>query len=262
MARYGMVIDLHKCVGCGACAIACKTENNTQNRNQTQTFNWADYFISMDGKFPNLQYQILPVLCNHCSDAACVAACPTNPKAMYKSPEGLTLHNDERCIGCQRCQGACPYSTKDISQSNDQYSVISYTGTGWQHPFWRDKNEVIPGCTASGDEVSKKAGTLPPDANTYEHTDYEPIRRADITEKCIFCDHRRILGELPYCVVSCPAQARIFGDLDDPNSEVSQLITKYPYKQLKNNKGEFLSNGEAGTKPNVYYIRDFTTPKL
>ena len=260
MARYGMVIDLHKCVGCGSCAIACKTENNTLNRSKTQTFNWADYYISTEGEFPYTKYQLLPVLRNHCTDAACVNACPVNPKAMYKSPEGLTLHNDERCIGYQLCQKACPYSTKDYSKSGDQYSVISFTGEAGED-FWKDKREVIPNGTGSGDEVSTKVGFTPPNANIYEHPDYQPIRKAFVTEKCILCDHRRKDGLEPYCVVSCPAQARTVGDFDDPSSTVSKLIQQYPYKLLKNNKGEFQSSHDEGTKPNVYYIRDFATTK-
>jgi Fe-S-cluster-containing dehydrogenase component len=260
MARYGMVIDLHKCVGCGACAIACKTENNTLNRSNTQYFNWADYYTSTEGQFPNTNYQLLPVLCNHCTDAACVTACPVNPKAMFKSPEGITLHNDERCIGCRMCQGACPYSTKDYSQSGDQYSVISYTGAAGKD-FWKDKTAVIPGGTGSGEEVATKVGKAPPNANIYEHTDYQPIRKSDITEKCILCDHRRKDGLDPYCVASCPAQARTVGDFDDPNSQVSKLIAQYPYKLLKNNKGEFQSTHDSGTKPNVYYIREYATTK-
>ena len=261
MSRLGIVIDLHKCVGCGTCAIACKTENNTQNRSQTNFFNWADYHISSSGAFPNYKYKLMPVLCNHCTDAACVAACPVTPKAIYKSPEGITLHNNERCIGCRKCQGACPYSVKDYTENSDQYSVISY-GDYNQHPFWRDKKEVIAGCTGSGDEVATKVAKLPPNENIFEHPDYQPVRRAGIVEKCMLCDHRRIDGMQPYCVASCPAQARTVGDFDDPNSEVSKLIAQYPYKHLKNNKGEFLASGENGTKPNVYYIREYETTKV
>ncbi len=260
MSRYGMVIDLHKCVGCGACAIACKMENNTEDRNSYQTFNWADFFVSSSGEFPNVNYEVLPVLCNHCTDAPCVEVCPVNPKAMYKSPEGLTLHNDDRCIGCRKCQDACPYSVRDISASGDQYSVISYNDYP-VHNFWRSKKAVIPNCTGSGDEVAKKVGSLPPNANIYEHPDYKPVRPNYVTEKCILCDHRRKDGLEPYCVVSCPSGARVVGDFDDPESTVSKLIKQYPYKQLKNNKGEFLAPGESGTKPNVYYIREFQTQK-
>ncbi|MDA8213761.1 MAG: hypothetical protein M0Z64_00620, partial [Nitrospiraceae bacterium] len=76
-------------------------------------------------------------------------------------------------------------------------------------------------------------------------------------EKCMFCEHRVLNGELPYCVVSCPAKARTFGDLSDPNSEPSKLLKKHKAVQLKNNKGELLKPGEKGTRPNVYYIRSF-----
>ena len=103
-----MVIDLQKCVGCGACAIACKTENNTPNRDTArgQTFNWADFLMYTEGKFPKVKFSAMPVLCNHCSNAPCVAACPVKPqKAMFKTPDGITMHNDERCIGCRRCHG-------------------------------------------------------------------------------------------------------------------------------------------------------------
>jgi len=261
MARYGMVIDLHKCTGCGACAIACKLENNTPDRNETQHFNWADYHISMEGEFPNLKYQILPVLCNHCTNAPCVAACPVSPKAMYKSPEGLTLHNDERCIGCRLCQHACPYSDPDLSRGESQYSVISYNDSNPTHPFYRNDTVIIAGCTSSGAEVAEKVGTIPPHANIFDHPDYKPVRKPNVTEKCMLCDHRRIEGLEPYCVVSCPAGARVWGDFDDPESRVSKLIMQYPAKRLKNNKGEWLGEGEEGTSPNVYYIRSYQIEK-
>ena len=99
MARLGMVIDLQRCVGCGACAFACKAENNTRSRADGQSFNWADFVMKTEGTFPDTTHWVMPVLCNHCTDAPCVKACPVNPKAMFKTPEGITLtDNDWRFV--------------------------------------------------------------------------------------------------------------------------------------------------------------------
>ncbi|MFA6056500.1 MAG: 4Fe-4S dicluster domain-containing protein, partial [Thermodesulfovibrionales bacterium] len=258
MPKYGMVIDLQKCVGCGACALACKTENNTQDRTKGQTFNWADFIMKEEGKFPDMKFTARPVLCNHCTDAPCVEACPVTPKAMFKTADNITMHNDERCIGCQNCQRACPYSTPDAVKDNAAYSVISFNAhEGTVHPFYKDDRELIKGCTASGAQVAKAAGDTPPHRTLYKHPEYESVRRSGITEKCIFCEHRVKKGELPYCVVSCPAGARIFGDLSDPNSAPSKALKEHKSLQLKNNKGDLLKPGEKGTQPNVYYIRSF-----
>lgn len=251
MTQYAMVIDLRKCVGCGSCALACKTENNTALRKNGQTHNWADFIHETTGKFPNTGYRTLPVLCNHCTDAPCVEACPVEPKAMYKTKDGITMHNNERCIGCRACQQACPYSQEEVKGdgSAGQYSVISFNEEGKPtQPFFADNSELIKGCTTSGAEIAKKAGDTPPHRTKYSHPDYADVRRSGIVEKCIFCDHRVKKGELPYCVVSCPAGARIFGDVSDPNSAVAKLLKKHKSVVLKS---------EAGTKPNVYYIREY-----
>lgn len=258
MPKYGMVIDLQKCVGCGSCAIACKTENNTQDRVKGQTFNWADLIMKTEGKFPNVEFTAMPVLCNHCMDAACVKACPVTPKAMHKHENGMTIHNQDRCIGCRRCQEACPYSSTDVDKSKAGYSVISFNDFGDAvHPFYRNPKAAIPELTSSGAEVAEKAGNTPPYRNRYKHSDYADVRDEGKVEKCMFCEHRVINGEKPYCVVSCPAKARIFGDMSDPNSEPRQALKKYKAVQLKNNKGDMLKLGEKGTSPNVYYIRSF-----
>ncbi|MBW6507949.1 MAG: 4Fe-4S dicluster domain-containing protein [Desulfuromonadales bacterium] len=262
MARYGMVIDLHKCTGCGACGLGCKTENNTDDRADGQTHNWADYRTVVSGKFPNVKLEMLPVLCNHCSDAPCVKACPVTPKAMHKNAKGMTIHNQERCIGCRACQYACPYSQNDVAQGSNDYSVISFNDFGKTiHAAYQDKTEIIKGCTTSGAEIAKKAGFTPPHATNYGHPDYKNIRTAGVVEKCILCDHRIENGMKPYCTDVCPSSARVAGDLDDPHSDAAKLVKQYGGRRLKNNKGEFLAANENGVGPNIYYIRTYSARK-
>jgi Fe-S-cluster-containing dehydrogenase component len=247
MTQYGMVIDLQKCVGCGACAISCKTENNTQNRQDGQSFNWADFLYEESGTFPNAAHTTRPVLCNHCTDAPCVAACPVKPTAIFKTPDGITMINHERCTGDRACQRACPYSKETVKAG--EWSVLNFNEFKKDtHPFYRDRSELIAAGTASGAEVARQAGSIPPHRNRYGHPDYSDVRRAGVVEKCIFCDHRLKKGEMPYCVVSCPSGARVFGDIRDQNSEPAKLLKKHKATVLK---------PEEGTSPNVYYIRSF-----
>ena len=247
--QYGMIIDLQKCVGCGACALACKTENNTQARANGQTYNWADFIYREEGTFPKVSFTAIPVLCNHCSDAPCVRACPVEPKAMFKTADGITMHSDARCIGCRRCQKACPYSAADVVKEKAAYSVISANDSKEApHAAYRDATEMIKGCTASGAEVAKMAGAIPPGRNKYDHPDYLSVRNKGIVEKCIFCEHRVKQGEQPNCVVACPAKARIFGDINDAAGEPAQLLKKHKPMRLQE---------EKKTRPNVAYIRSF-----
>lgn len=252
MPKYGMVIDLQKCVGCGACALACKAENNTRTRANGQSYNWADFLIETDGKFPDFRQTTVPVLCNHCSNAPCVENCPVTPKAMFKSEDGTTLHNQDRCIGCRACQMSCPYSAEQLDEkslSGETYSVISFNFPGKEsQPFWKEKTAAIKGCTSSGAEVGKKTGVPVPNMTAYQSGDYQPIRKAGVVEKCIFCHHRVTNGVAPACVAACPAKARIFGDQEAAGSEIA--------KALKANR-PFRLKEEAGTEPNVYYIRKF-----
>ena len=273
--RYSMVIDLQKCVGCGACAIACKTENNTQNAARGHTFNWADFAFKKEGKFPDVEYASIPVLCNHCDDPACLKGCP-EPKALYKTEDGITMYNYRYCIQCKRCfepKDSCPYSSKGVMKDEDEYTVISWNEVGVEtHDFYRDKSVLIKGGTSSPAAVAKKVGELPPRTHEYEYKDrmkpekgqksrgkgkLADVRSDGWVDKCHFCIHRVREGLDPYCVVSCPAEARVFGDRNDPNSKVSKLLKKYKPRRLKNNRGEFLKDGEDGTKPNVFYIRNF-----
>ena len=249
MARLGMVIDLQRCVGCGACAFACKAENNTRNRADGQSYNWADFVMRTEGTFPEVTHWVMPVLCNHCTDAPCVKACPVSPKAMYKTPEGITMHDDELCIGCRMCQNACPYSIGSLdaaSLNGEAYSVISYNPTDAPtQPQWANKTALIAGATASGAETAQRAGATTPAMNQWAAGDVDPIRRAGVVEKCTFCYHRTSQGMQPACVEVCPAKARIFGDQDDPNSEIAKVLKAQKSFRLKEDKG---------TRPNVHYV--------
>lgn len=253
-----MAIDLKKCVGCGACGLACKTENNTEYERDGRKYNWADFLTKTTGTWNggDVKFEVLPVLCNHCTDAPCVEYCPVDPKAMYKSEDGFTIHNDQRCIGCQLCQVNCPYSSKNVDQDNVQYSVITMNPHGEDtQSFYDNDDAIIAGGTSTPLEVATVAAHRPPDENVYTDDDYNDVRPGGVTEKCIFCRHRVKDGLDPHCVVSCPTGARVFGDVSDPQSEISQLISQ-GYNRLKNNSGEWL-NGGTGTDPNVYYVGDY-----
>jgi len=255
--KYGMVIDLHQCVGCGSCALACKAENNSQARAHGQSFNWADFVMKTEGEFPNTTYVQMPVLCNHCSNPPCIEECPTEPKAMFKAPDGTTLFNQERCIGCGACLDACPYSSQELDEASldgGSYSVISFNPFDLPvHPEWIDETAAINRCTASGAEVAKRAGSMPPGKNRFHSGDYPPVRNMGIIEKCTFCYHRTVAGKLPTCVEVCPSDARIFGDQNDPNSKIAKLLAAHKATRLKE---------EEGTEPNVYYIRSYNDPTV
>jgi Fe-S-cluster-containing dehydrogenase component len=172
---------------------------------------------------------------------------------MHKHGNNITMTNNARCIGCRLCQEACPYSVKDVFQEKAEYSIISFNEFDKPtHAVYRSTKELIPKGTASGAEISKKVGSTPPHRTLYQHTDYKSVRRDGVVEKCIFCEHRVKNGELPNCVVACPSSARTFGDLNDPDSAASKLLKKYKSSVLK---------PEAGTKPNIYYIRSFRPEK-
>ncbi len=257
MAKYGMAIDLHRCVGCGACAIACKTENNTETEKNGKRYNWADFYIKTEGKFSvgNLKHWVFPTLCNHCSNAPCIEACPANPKALFKTEDGITMLNHDRCIGCGYCINHCPYSDHNVDTAAVQYSVLTRNPANSNtHSFYDDQTAIIAGCTMSPAELAEAVDKRPPQVNEYIHEDTKAVRPKNTAEKCTFCQHRISEGLQPYCVASCPAYARMFGDLDDPNSEINAWISK-GYVRLKNNKGDLIGmNENSEIQPNIYYI--------
>lgn len=230
-ARLAMVIDLQRCTGCGGCLISCKSENNVQSG-----VTFAKKIAKTVGTFPNVRLEFIPTLCNHCEHAPCVRGCPTG--AMHKGIGNITLHTPNKCIGCKTCMAMCPYG------------VIS-RNTKETHRFWRRKSRMIEGCTASPEEVvARVKSTGIPYYNSSKETSAAGagLRYKGIVEKCTFCDHLVKQGQLPFCVTSCPANARIFGDMTDPDSEVSKLLARYRPWRLKEH---------LGTEPRVYYIREF-----
>src|SRR3972149_969705 len=100
--RYGMVIDLKKCVGCCACAIKCKEEHFLP-----PGMEWGRVLMSETGTYPNVTKHVYPVLCNHCADPACVKACPTN--ATQKREDGIVWVDQDKGVGCYSCLISCPF---------------------------------------------------------------------------------------------------------------------------------------------------------
>lgn len=229
--KLAMVIDLQRCTGCGGCSLACKTENNTP-----EGIFWSNKISQTYGKYPNVNHEYIPTLCNHCENAPCIDVCPT--AAMHRVDGGIVNHDPDICIGCKACAVACPYGSIYVNKEEP-------------HAFWRDGGSAIKGITASASEVMEKVnGKGTPYYNPARDKDAPgtAVRPAGVPEKCNFCLHRVKRGQLPACVEACPCNARIFGDLNDSSSEVSKLMGKYKPMRLKEH---------MGTSPKVFYIRSY-----
>jgi Fe-S-cluster-containing dehydrogenase component len=199
--RYGMVIDLRRCIGCNACTIACRQQNATG-----PNIFWARVLIYEIGRYPNARLSYQPMLCFHCDEPACKEVCPTG--ATQKLPNGIVTIDSNKCIGCRACMVACPYGARFF---NSKKFGPYFAGKGF---------------------------------TPYEESQPRE-RRAGRVGKCDFCFDRIQSGEEPACVVTCPGKARIFGDLDDPKSNVSKLIVE---------RAGFQLCPELGTDPSVYYL--------
>jgi Fe-S-cluster-containing dehydrogenase component/formate-dependent nitrite reductase membrane component NrfD len=176
--KYAKIIDNRKCIGCHACSVACKEENQVP----LGVFRtWVKYVEK--GRFPNTRRNFQVTRCNQCENPPCVRICPTG--AMYQRPDGIVEFNGEACIGCKACLQACPYDAIYVD----------------------------------------------PESHT--------------AAKCHFCAHRIDRGLEPACVIVCPERAIIVGDMDDPNSQVSQLLAREEVSVRK---------PEQGTRPKLFYI--------
>lgn len=223
--RYGMVIDLDKCIGCGVCIVACASENNVSvlfdESDKTRNITWIQVYMLRNGKgFPETQLAYIPRPCMQCDNPPCIPVCPAT--ATRKDPNtGIVSQIYTRCIGCRYCMAACPYHARDFN--------------------WFDPR-------------------FPEGMDRYLSPEVSPRTRG-VVEKCSFCHHRlmrakaraykegrRDLKEdeyIPACAQACPTRAITFGDLSNPEHRVSKLI-KGPHA--------FRLLERLGTEPKVYHI--------
>lgn len=181
MAKMTMVVDLDKCVGCYACEIACKQENDVA---LSSYWNMV-HEMGPQGEFPNLKMYWLPRACQQCMNPSCVEVCPTG--ASYVREDGRVLVDAEACIGCGSCVKGCPYGARSTDG------------------------------------------------------------RTNVAGKCNLCADLCDEGGLPACVKCCVNTARIYGDMTDPESDVSRALAEAGDESI-------YALPDTGNGPTVKYI--------
>ncbi|MFZ0548697.1 MAG: 4Fe-4S dicluster domain-containing protein [Candidatus Promineifilaceae bacterium] len=206
--RWGMVIDSNACIGCGKCTLACRATNDVP-----EDISW-NRVVEVEQQGEETVYATIP--CMQCEHAPCVGVCPVG--ATYQRPDGIVMMDYDRCIGCRYCQMACPYGARSFN--------------------WREFTEDNPAVPEFGTPEVER-------------------RPRGVVEKCSFCYQRIDRGlemgltpgvdreATPACVNACPVGARIFGDLNDPDSEINQVLNENASIRLFEDKG---------TGPRVYYL--------
>lgn len=218
-----MVIDLDRCTGCEACVVACRVENNIptvgpEEAAKGRSINWIRVERYFEGEYPDVKVKFMPVLCQHCEEAPCEPVCPVY--ATYHTDEGLNAQVYNRCVGTRYCANNCPYTVR----------FFNFFDPVWDAPLEKALNP----------EVS--------------------VRTRGVMEKCTFCIQRIHKGEdkakdegrevrdgdvTPACVQTCQTKAMYFGNIADPESEVSRLS--------RSNRAMRLLE-DLGTKPRVIYL--------
>ncbi len=211
MTRWVMVADLERCVGCQTCTAACRHANATSPAVQ-----WRKVLDIEAGTYPNVSRTFVPVGCQHCADPPCMHVCPST--ATRQRADGVVTIDYDICIGCAYCDVACPYQAR----------------------FKTDAPRFAYGATAMQNEMER-----------------EDEHRLGVAQKCTFCSDRIDFGfangltpgldprATPACVNACIADALHFGDIDDPNSNVSRLLREQRH---------FRMHEEVGTEPGFYYL--------
>jgi phenylacetyl-CoA:acceptor oxidoreductase subunit 1 len=186
--RWGMGIDLHRCVGCQTCTIACKQEHALP-----PGIAWRFVADCEVGEYPDVRRLFLPMQCMHCDAPPCVPVCPTG--ASRRREDGIVWVEDSRCVGCGYCAVACPYGARHlVHESRGYFEHLTPAEAAQARP---ERTGVMTKCTFCKERVD--AG---------QTRGLRPGVDPDAT---------------PMCAVACIAGAITFGDLDDPSSRVAQL---------------------------------------
>jgi Fe-S-cluster-containing dehydrogenase component len=214
---FGYALNLSMCIGCRKCAEACHIENNHDrptNNSYIRVLEMKKGSLDMEhGRVdfvhavPDDDHFYMPVQCHQCDNAPCVKVCPV--EATWKEADGIVVVDYNWCIGCRYCEAACPYHARRFN---------------WAAP-------VVP-----AEEINPDQGYLS-----------NRMRPQGVMEKCTFCLHRTRTGRLPACLEACPTGARVFGDLNDPSSDIRWVLE---------NKRVFVLKEDVGTKPRFFYFFD------
>ncbi len=212
--RWAMVIDTRRCIGCNACTAACIAENNLPPGVMYRTVPEIE-----SGEFPDVQRHFMPTNCMQCDNAPCIeAANKIIPGAMFKRPDGIVEIDYTKMRGrevFEAAKSACPYTALYFDEGKN------YTdGTPAVQPY--EKRSV----------------------NEYDKT-WTRLQTAGSTRKCHFCTQRLAAGQLPACVATCTGLAMHFGDLNDPESLVAQMMQSNRLMRLEESQG---------TEPRVFYL--------
>jgi len=224
-ARYGMVIDLDRCTGCGACMVACAAENNVppaHSRATARTGITPMLVRKLSNGKPGADAReaFIPITCMQCGhETPCVSVCPQQAVEVDKAT-GIVLQMPQRCLGCRYCMTACPYHARYFN---------------WWDPQWPPGMEqtLNPGVSVRMRGVVEKCNLC--------HARYHAA-----TEKAAGAGETQIdpLDYVPACVEACPTVAILFGDLADPSDPVSIAADSPDCFRLL---------AQIGTDPKIHY---------